>query len=207
MGTTETETDADRRRERGRAVHAAGAALQARVRRGSLLGGVRRRARPDPFGPRRAASDQGPPGRLALRALLVSRRDLWLLRSQDQRPVDARLPDPDRRGAGVRQPPGPRRRAPAGGRRADGEHARDQGPGHRHGVDALEEDAPGHAMAAGRRQPTGARADRPARVDGRHHADDRLHPVRRLRVLVPVDGGRSGLHRPGGARQGLPLRR
>ena len=62
-------------------------------------------------------------------------------------------------------------------------------------------------MAARRRRPAGARADRAAGVDGRHHADDRLHPVRRLRLVVPVDGGRPRLHRPGGAGQGLPLRR
>ncbi len=35
-------------------------------------------------------------------ALLVPRGDLRLLRGEDQRPVDARLPDPDRRGARVR---------------------------------------------------------------------------------------------------------
>ena len=34
-----------------------------------------------------------------------------------------------------------------------------------------------------------------------------LHPVRRLRLLVPVDGGRPGVHRARGARQGLPVRR
>ena len=46
-----------------------------------------------------------------------------------------------------------------------------------------------------------------ARVDDRHHADDAVHPVRRLRLGLPVDGGRPRLHRPGGARQGLPVRR
>ena len=45
------------------------------------------------------------------------------------------------------------------------------------------------------------------RVDGRRHPDDGLHPVRRLRVGLPGDGGRPGLHRPGGPREGLPLRR
>ena len=38
------------------------------------------------------------------RPLLVPGGDLRLLRGEDQRPVDARLPDPDRRGARVRQP-------------------------------------------------------------------------------------------------------
>ena len=59
---------------------------------------------------------------------------------------------------------------------------------------------PGRAAA-------GARVHRPARVDDRRHADDGLHPVRRLRVRLPLDGGRPALHRPGRARQGLPLRR
>ena len=36
-------------------------------------------------------------------------------------------------------------------RRADGEHAGDQGPGHGHGVHALDEDPPGHALAPARR--------------------------------------------------------
>ena len=53
----------------------------------------------------------------------------------------------------------------------------------------------------------GARVHRPARVDDRRHADDGLHPVRRLRVGLPLDGGRPAVHRPGRARQGLPLRR
>ena len=47
----------------------------------------------------------------------------------------------------------------------------------------------------------------PAGVDDRRHADDGLHPVRRLRVGLPVDGGRPAVHRPGRAGQGLPLRR
>ena len=45
------------------------------------------------------------------------------------------------------------------------------------------------------------------RGDGRRHPVDGLHPVRRLRLGLPGDGGRPRLHRPGGARQGLPLRR
>ena len=71
------------------------------------MGGVRRRARPDPLGPRRAAPAQGPRGRLARGPLLVPGGDLRLLRGEDQRPVDARLPDPDRRGARVREPEKP----------------------------------------------------------------------------------------------------
>ena len=49
---------------------------------------LRRRARPDALGPRRAAPGQGPRGRLAGGALLLPRRDLRLLRDEDQRPVD-----------------------------------------------------------------------------------------------------------------------
>ena len=47
----------------------------------------------------------------------------------------------------------------------------------------------------------------PARQHGRRHADDGLHPVRRLRLGLPLDGGRPAVHRPGRAGQGLPLRR
>ena len=91
--------------------------------------------------------------------------------------------------------------------RADGQHAGDQGPDRRHGRGPLEEDAARHAVADPRRRPAGARVHRPRRVDDRHHADDGLHPVRRLRVGLPVDGGRPAVRRPGRARQGLPLRR
>ena len=52
-----------------------------------------------------------------------------------------------------------------------------------------------------------ARVHRPARVDDRRHAVDGLHPVRRVRVGLPLDGGRPAVHRSGGAGQGLPLRR
>ena len=52
-----------------------------------------------------------------------------------------------------------------------------------------------------------ARVHRAAGVDDRRHADDGLHPVRRLRLGLPVDGGRPAVHRPGRAGQGLPLRR
>ena len=71
---------------------------------GPVLGGVRRRARPDALGPRRPAPGQGPRGRLARGPLLLPGGDLRLLRGEDQRPVDARLQDPDRRGPRVRQP-------------------------------------------------------------------------------------------------------
>ena len=91
--------------------------------------------------------------------------------------------------------------------RADGQHAGDQGPDHRHGVDALGQDPPRHPLAAPPRRGARARVRGRARVDDRHHPVDGLHPVRRLRLLLPLDGSRPRLHRPGGAGQGLPLRR
>ncbi len=45
-----------------------------------------------------------------------------------------------------------------------------------------------------------------ARVDDRRHPGGGLHPVRRLRLVLPVAGGRSRVHRPGGACQGVSLR-
>ena len=92
-------------------------------------------------------------------------------------------------------------------RRADGQHAGDQGPRRRHGVDALGEVPARDAVADARGPAAGARVHRARRGDGRRHPGGRLHPVRRLRLGLPVDGGRPRLHRPRGARQGLPLRR
>ncbi len=91
--------------------------------------------------------------------------------------------------------------------RADGEHAGDQGPGHRHGVDPLGQDPPRHPLAPPPRRPARARVRRRPGIDAGHHPVDGLHPVRRLRLLLPLDGSRPRLHRPGGAGQGLPLRR
>ena len=157
-------------------------------------------------------------GRLARRALLVPRRDLRLMRRQGQRPVHPGLQDEARRRPSRGEPkPAQRRprraRTRSGGRgapnrrRADGKHAGDQGPGDRHGVDPLGEDPPRHPVAAARRPAAGARVHRPARVDDRRHPGDGLHPVRRVRLGLPVDGGRPRLHRPRRARQGIPLRR
>ena len=173
---------------------------------GALLAGVRRRARPDALGARRPAPGQGPRRRLAGGALLVPCRDLRLLRGEDQRPVDARLPDPDRRSARERQPPPPDGETNPIVVEPMGNMPVIKDLGHRHGVHPLDQDPPGHPVAARRRRSSGARADRAARVDGRHHPDDRLHPVRRLRLGLPLDGGRPRVHRPGGARQGLPVR-
>ena len=91
--------------------------------------------------------------------------------------------------------------------RADGQHARHQGPHRRHGRGPLEEDPARHAVAHQQGADPRARVHRPAREHGRRHAVDGLHPVRRLRLGLPVDGGRPAVHRPGRAGQGLPLRR
>ena len=92
-------------------------------------------------------------------------------------------------------------------RRADGQHARDQGPDRGHGRGPLEEGPARHAVAHQQGADSRARVHRPPRVDDRRDAVDGLHPVRRLRLGLPLDGGRPALHRPGRARQGLPLRR
>ena len=52
-----------------------------------------------------------------------------------------------------------------------------------------------------------ARVHRAAGVDDRRHAVDGLHPVRRLCLGLPVDGGRPAVHRARGAGQGVSLRR
>ena len=60
-----------------------------------------------------------------------------------------------------------------------------------------------HRQGAGAR----ARVHREQGEHGRRDPADGLHPVRRVRVGLPVDGGRSAVRRAGGARQGLPVRR
>ena len=136
---------------------------------GALLAGVRRRARPDALRcstacsrPRTATTARW---RCAARAVPRSAAPA----GEDQRPVDARLPDSDRRSARERQPPHSRRRDEPDRGRADGQHAGDQGPRAGHGVHPLDQDPPRHPVAARRRRSSGARADRAARVDGRHH--------------------------------------
>ncbi len=155
---------------------------------------------PGALGARRHPAGQGPRGRLDRDPLLLPGRDLRLVRGAHQRQVRARLQHAHRR----------RRRAGAERRdhgRADGQHAGAQGPGHRHGGGALEQGAPRGAVAAARR---GAAREPGVHRAGRGHArrdpGDGLHPLRRLRVHLPVDGGRPGVHRPRRARQGLPLR-
>ena len=75
-------------------------------------------------------------------------------------------------------------------RRADGQHARAQGPDRGHGRGALEEGPARRAVAAARGRPARARVHRAGRVDDRRDAVDGLHPLRRLRLGLPLDGGR-----------------
>ena len=168
--------------------------------RGAVLAGLRRRSRRAPLGARRDPAGQGPRGRLDRHPLLVPRRDLRLLRRAHQRPPQPGLPHAPRQGRGD----GARRRHR---RRADGQHARAQGPDRRHGRGALEEDPARHAVAHPRRRRARARVHRAAGVDDRRHAVDGLHPVRRLCLRLPVDGGRPAVHRARGAGQGVSLRR
>ena len=193
-------TDGRGQRQAPRAVPAADAPLRPRVRRGALLGRAHDRARAAPLGARGDPAGTRPLRRLDRHPLLVPPGDLRLLRRARQRRARAGLPHPPRRGDA-------RRRATGYRDRADGQHAGDQGPDRRHGRRPLEEDPARHAVAD--RQAARARARVPGgeRGDGRRHPDDGLHPMRRVRVGLPGDGGGPGLHRPGGAGQGIPLRR
>ena len=91
--------------------------------------------------------------------------------------------------------------------RAHGQHARAQGPDRRHGGRALEEgSARGALAAAGRGAARGPGVHRGRRGDARRDPGDGLHPLRRVRIRVPVAGGRSGVRGSGRVGQGLPLR-
>ena len=79
--------------------------------------------------------------RLDRHPLLLPRRDLRLLRRAHQRQARPGLPHAPRQGAERR-----RRDGVIDGR-ADGQHARDQGPDRRHGRGPLEEDPARHAVA------------------------------------------------------------
>ena len=91
--------------------------------------------------------------------------------------------------------------------RADGQHAGAQGPDREHGRGPLEEGPARRAVAAAGGRSARARVHRAAGVDDRRDAVDGLHPLRRLRLGLPLAGGGPAVHRPGRARQGLPLRR
>ena len=90
---------------------------------------------------------------------------------------------------------------------ADGEHADRPRPRRRHGA-VLAED-PGCQAVARLRLRRGERegTDRLAAADERDQQGVALHHVRLLRLGVQRDGGRPGLPRPGGAREGDALRR
>ena len=126
--------------------------------------------------------------------------DLRLVRRAGQRPGAAGVQHQAERGG--REGGGRRDR-----RRADGQHAGAQGPDREHGRGPLEEGPAGRAVAAAGGRPARARVRRAAGVDDRRHAGDGLHPLRRLRVRLPVAGGRPAVHRAGRAGEGLPLRR
>ena len=96
---------------------------------------------------------------------------------------------------------------PRPGDLADGEPADHQGPRRRHGP-VLEEDPRRQAVARpGLRRGEREGADRLAAADERDPEGVALHHVRLLRLGVQRDGGRSGLPRAGGAREGHALRR
>ena len=145
--------------------------------------GAHDRPRAAPLGARGHPPGQGALRRLDRHPLLVPRRDLRLVRRADQRPARPRLPHAPRHRQG-----GLARRRHRG--RAHGQHARDQGPHRRHGRGPLEEDPARHAVAHQQGADPRARVHRPPREHGRRHAVDGVHPVRRLRVGLPLDGGR-----------------
>ena len=113
--------------------------LRPGVRRGRLLGGLRRRARRPPLGARGHPRRSGTRGRLDRHPLLLPRSDLRLLRREASTgsrswPATPTSPTPCGRGA---------RRGDRG--RADGQHARAQGPDRGHGRRPLEEGPAGGA--------------------------------------------------------------
>ena len=75
-------------------------------------------------------------------------------------------------------------------RRADGQHAGDQGPDRRHGAVHWKKVQRVTPWLLPDGDAARARVHRAARVDDRRHPVDGLHPVRRLRLGLPLDGGR-----------------
>ena len=116
---------------------------------------LRGRARPDALGPRRAAAGQDrEDGSLAVRCscraaicgscgVKINGQSTLACKTQ----IGEAQPSEPAQTAAPTAAPG---RADHG--RADGQHAGDQGPGHRHGVDPLDEDPPRHPVAARRRR-------------------------------------------------------
>ena len=172
-----------------------------RVRRSSLLGRAHDRARAPPLGFGGHPAGESRLRRLDRHPLLLPRGDLRLVRGAHQRRTGPRLP----------HPPGPRPRL----RGADGV-IEVEPMGNMPVIKDLIVDMDAVHWKKVQRVTPWLIAKQPVpereylvreRGDGRHHPVDGLHPVRRLRLGLPGDGGRPGLHRPGGARQGLPLRR
>ena len=184
-----------------RAVHAAAAPLRPRVRRGALLGRAHDRARAAPLGARGDPAGARPLRRLDRHPLLLPRRR-------------SAAPAACASTANRRSPATPTS-TPRAQRAADGV-IEIEPMGNMPVIKDLIVDMDAVHWKKIQRVTPWLLAKQPvpereylvaARGDGRRHPDDGLHPVRRVRLGLPGDGGRPRLHRPGGARQGLPLRR
>ena len=167
-----------------------------------LLARLRRGARPRALGARRHPPDPRPRGRLAGHPLLLPRGHLRLLRRAHQRQVRAGLQHPHLRRRRRRAPNGAITVEPMGNMPVIKDLIVDMDAVHWKKIQRvvpwlLPEGDP----------PESASTRSPAEADDRRHPVDGLHPVRRVRLGLPVAGGRPRVHRPGGAGQGLPLRR
>ena len=177
---------------------------------GHLLGGLRGRPRGDPLGARRAAPrprsdlDGSLAVRCSCRAAICGSCGVKI-NGESALACKTQLQEAPGRGHAA-----PAARGAADHGRAHGEHAGDQGPGHRHGVDPLDQDPPGHAVAApgsgGEASPSASTSCRPESMIDITQSMACIQCGACVSSCL-VDGGRPGVHRPGGARQGLPLRR
>ena len=144
--------------------------------------------------PHRSVLEGDPPGEGALRRLdrdplLLPRRDLRLLRRAHQRPARPRLPHPPRRGARSARADGVIVVEPMGNMPVIKDLIVDMDAVHWKKIQSV---TPWLlATRAGAR----ARVPRRPRGDGRRHAVDGVHPVRRVRLGLPGDGGRPRVHR------------
>ncbi len=147
---------------------------------------------------RRPRPHQGPGRRDARVSQELPDDDLRLVRDAHGRRRRPRLQDADVRHRPVRAHPGDLR---------DGEHADRQGPRHGHAA-LLGKDPRDVSVAAARLPGPGREGVRRVRgADGPDSQGVALHHVRLLRLRVQLDGVRSGVPRPGGAREGHALRR
>src|SRR5215204_1332739 len=185
----------NRERHHGRAPQ--GLALRLTHRRPQARG-VRGRGAGVGVPARRARPHQGQAGRDAGVSQELPDDDLRLVRYADGRPRRPRLQGAD--GAD-------RRSRPRARHLGDGKSPDRQGPRRRHGA-LLGEDPRGQAVARPRlRRDLRKGASRVAAADERDRQGVALHHVRLLRQRVQLDGGGPGVPRPGGAGQGVPLRR